>query len=132
MIQQVASSARQTLAAAKATSLQRCVRHSSEQVATASTRGLGAAATDHRRDGERHQQDSEQTARAGGRSRRSRKDSGPPPPRKTLEADSAHVRQGTEMIQGGTGARRSRRARRIVTRAATYITLLRTQREIIS
>ena len=36
------------------------------------------------------------------------------------------------MIQGGSGARRSRRARRIVTRAATYITLLRTQREIIS
>jgi hypothetical protein len=36
------------------------------------------------------------------------------------------------MIQGGSGARRSRRARRIVTRPATYITLLRTQREIIS
>ena len=36
------------------------------------------------------------------------------------------------MIQGGSGARRSRRARRIVTRAATYITLLRTQRENIS
>ena len=35
------------------------------------------------------------------------------------------------MIQGGSGARRSRRARRIVTRAATYITLLRTQRENI-
>ena len=35
------------------------------------------------------------------------------------------------MTQGGSGARRSRRARRIVTRAATYITLLRTQRENI-
>ena len=36
------------------------------------------------------------------------------------------------MIQGESGARRSRRARRIVARAATYITLLRTQRENIS
>ena len=46
MIQQVASSARQTLAAAKATSLQRCVRtQAPSRVATASTRGLGAAAT---------------------------------------------------------------------------------------
>ena len=134
MIEQVASSARQTLAAAKATSLQRCVRTQLR----AGRHCLNPRARSPRRRPPlipRRPSDARPARIVCPRRR-------PLAPwlkrlwraaaAQDLEGDSAHVRQGTEMTQGGSGARRSRRARRIVTRAATYITLLRTQREIIS
>jgi len=133
MIEQVASSARQTLAAAKATSLQRCVRTQLR----AGRHCLNPRARSPRRRPPlipRRPSDARPARIVCPRRR-------PLAPwlkrlwraaaAQDLEGDSAHVRQGTEMTQGGSGARRSRRARRIVTRAATYITLLRTQRENI-
>ena len=118
MVEQVASSARQTLAAAKATSLQRCVRTQLRAGSHCLNPRARSRGDDYRSSARRRTTPARlRTICPRRRPLAPRlKRIWPAAAAQDLEGDSAHVRQGTEMIQGGSGARRSRRARRLVAR----------------
>ena len=139
MIQQVASSARQTLAAAKATSLQRCVRTQLRAGSHCLNPRLGAAATttDHPSTTERRQTSENRlpapaAARTLAEKTLARRRRARPRRRQRTRPPRHRNDPGREWCSTvATGAPNCHPSRRIVTRAATYITLLRTQRENI-